>query len=98
MPSPSQAAIEKAETIRAKERDDRATNWHKVRTAQATPEQAEAVFADLRKLCLAGEDPAISAQFETNRTLHIIGRQSVWLEIQEILSHQPTPQYELRHL
>lgn len=90
--NPSSRATDHANLLLAKQRDDKATRWHKVRAAQATPEQAAAVFADLRAICMADECPAHAAGYETNRTFQISGRQAVWREIEQILSNQsPTP-------
>ena len=87
--NPSDQATDKANAIIAKERDDKATRWHKLWTGQATPEQAAAAYDDLAQICLAHECPAISANFEANRTFHISGRQAVWLELQTILKNKP---------
>lgn len=90
MTSQNQQAAEEAAKRIAKERDNKTARWHKLRTGQATPEQAEACFQDLASLCFAGQCPAHLANYEPNRTFHFTGRQALWQEIQKILNN-PTP-------
>lgn len=74
----------------AKAADDKAARWHLTFSGQATPEQAARVLADLRTITFAGECPAHSAGYDTNRTFHFTGRQAVWNEIAAILENNPT--------
>lgn len=79
------APVSNADDVHRAEEDRRARAQKVLVAGTASLKERNQFLDDIKLICFRDQCAAINANFQPERAFHILGRQSVWLEIQDLI-------------